>query len=112
MYSEIIDVFTILFGLVPGVIILIAAVRYVRANPGTEGMLMVTGSTITIIGDVGFGLGRFAYAFFNSSGAIEALYRYLSYGFILGGLLFTAGLLLLVMKEAPQGAESTVPPSV
>ena len=111
MFSEIFDLFTTLFGLVPDLILLIAATRYVRANPGTEGMLMVTGSTITLIGGVGFGLGRFAYMFFEEGGALETFYQILSYSFITGGILFTLGLLLVVLKEAPQAREGSVPPS-
>lgn len=111
MFPEIFDLFTTLFGLVPELIIFIATTRYVRANPGTEGMLMVTGSTITLIGGVGFGLGRFAYMFFEEGGALETFYQILSYSFITGGILFTLGLLLVVLKEAPQAREGSVPPS-
>lgn len=113
MFPEIFDLFITLFGLVPELIIFIAATRYVRANPGTEGMLMITGSAITLIGGIGFGLGRFAYTFFffEGGGALETFYQILSYAFIAGGLLFTLGLLLVVLKETPQGREGSVPPS-
>lgn len=98
MYSDILDILGNLIGLVPDVIILLASLRLLRHLPGTTAMLMVVGTALTTTLSVASLVYRYLPLFDGHEGA-QQFYQVLSYGFITGGLLFMAGLFLLVLQE-------------
>lgn len=98
MYSDLFDILGSLIGLVPEVIILLACIRFVRHAPGPISMLMVVGSSLTMALSIA-GVAYRYLPFFNDHEGAQQYYQVLSYGFIVGGLLFMAGLFMLVLQE-------------